>query len=450
VSPSQTIAPVFVAGRESKSIQIPISLTGANCKTAETVALVDCGASGCFVDTALVTRLGWQTTWFAVLRTAYNVDGTMNENGLIWLMVSLTLWIGDKDERHNFYVIQCGNEDIILGLPWLWEANPIIDWASGMVELPDAKPSRPLEDIVTQHNFKQYNGRCEDYVTAEWYEEWYNHQECVCRTTISTAQAAEKEREPIILPPEFADFADVFQKPEVPLPPHCPFDHTIELNDSFVPRRAKNYSLNPKEMEALKVFIDKNLKEGKILPSKSLQASPFFFVLKKDGMFHPCQDYWYVNSHTIKNAYPLPRISNLIDTLKHSCYFTKLDIWWGYNNIRIKETDQWKATFTTPYGLYEPMVMFFGQCNSPPMFQAFMNHIFADYLAEGWLIIYMDDHMCTRSIWRNTSRMFGWFSSVCVSTSSAWNWRNVSFAHPRQNTLGWLLAKVRSWWTPSN
>jgi len=62
VSPSLSIAPVFVAGRESKSIQIPISFTGENRKTAETQALVDCRASGCFVDAALVTRLGWQMT----------------------------------------------------------------------------------------------------------------------------------------------------------------------------------------------------------------------------------------------------------------------------------------------------------------------------------------------------------------------------------------------------
>jgi len=150
---------------------------------------------------------------------------------------------------------------------------------------------------------------------------------------ISTALAAEKEKEPIVLPLEFSDFADVFKKPEVPLPPHRPFDHTIELDDSFVLRQVKNYSLNPKEMEALKAFIDENFKEGKILPSKSLQVSPFFFVLKKDGTFHPCQDYHYINSHTIKNAYPLPCISDLVNTLKHSRYFTKLDIRWGYNNI---------------------------------------------------------------------------------------------------------------------
>jgi len=64
--------------------------------------------------------------------------------------VSLTLWIGDKDERHALYVIQCGNENAILGLPWLHDANPIIDWATDMVELPDLKLSRPLEDAVTQ------------------------------------------------------------------------------------------------------------------------------------------------------------------------------------------------------------------------------------------------------------------------------------------------------------
>ena len=86
-------------------------------------------------------------------------------------------------------------------------------------------------------------------------------------------------------------------------------------------------------------------------------------------------------------------ISDLVDFLKHSHYFIKLNIRWGYNNIRIKEMDQWKAAFTTPYGLYKLTVMFFGQCNSPPTFQAFMNHIFANYLVEGWLIIYMDNLM---------------------------------------------------------
>ena len=77
--------------------------------------------------------------------------------------------------------------------------------------------------------------------------------------------------------------------------------------------------------------------------------------------------------------------------MKDLTLFTMFDIRWGYNNIRIRETDQWKAVFITPFGLFEPTVMFFGFCNAPPMFQAFMNHIFADMIAERWLKIYMDD-----------------------------------------------------------
>ena len=119
-------------------------------------------------------------------------------------------------------------------------------------------------------------------------EERYPPTEYIAYTTISTSLAANKEKEAVVLPPKFSDFTDMFKKPEIPFLPHQPFNHTIELDDSFVLHQVKNYLLNPKEMEALKAFIDENLKEGKIILSKSLQASPFFFVLKKDGMFHPC------------------------------------------------------------------------------------------------------------------------------------------------------------------
>ena len=102
-------------------------------------------------------------------------------------------------------------------------------------------------------------------------------------------------------------------------------------------------------------------------------ASPFFFVSKKDPGLRSCQDYRYLNEHTIKNAYPLPLISELLDKLKGAYRFTKLDMWWGYNNIRIREGDQWKAAFKTNKGLYEPTLMFFGMCNSPATFQSMMD-----------------------------------------------------------------------------
>ena len=72
--------------------------------------------------------------------------------------------------------------------------------------------------------------------------------------------------------------------------------------------------------------------------------------------------------------------------------------------MQIKQGDEWKAAFITPLGLFEPTVMFFGLCGSPPTFQAFMNHNFADYIREQWLVIYMDDLMIgvTRSVQKDS------------------------------------------------
>ena len=81
----------------------------------------------------------------------------------------------------------------------------------------------------------------------------------------------------------------------------------------------------------------------------------------------------------------------MMDRLKKAKYFTKLDICWGYNNVRIKTGDKWKAAFVTNRGLFEPNVMFFGLANSPSMFSALMNNIFKDLIVLGKVTIYLDD-----------------------------------------------------------
>jgi hypothetical protein len=138
-------------------------------------------------------------------------------------------------------------------------------------------------------------------------------------------------------------------------------------------------------------------------------ASPFFFVDKKDGKLWPCQDYQYLNEHTIKNAYPLPLISELLDKLKGARWFTKLDVQWGYNNVRIRDGDQWKAVFKTNKGLFELTVMFFSMCNSLATFQAMMDSTFVNLINEGIIIIYMDDIFIfgpdKETLTRNTKRV---------------------------------------------
>ncbi len=80
-----------------------------------------------------------------------------------------------------------------------------------------------------------------------------------------------------------------------------------------------------------------------------------------------------------------------MDKVKTAKYFTKMDVRLGYNNVRNHEGDEWKAAFKTKYGLFEPLVMFFGLCNSPGTFQHMMDNIFIIQTTKGWMIIYMDD-----------------------------------------------------------
>ena len=149
--------------------------------------------------------------------------------------------------------------------------------------------------------------------------------------------------------------------------------------------------MSPKEKEEQREFLSQNLHLQRIRHSKSPYASRFFLIRKKDGKFCPVQDYRNLNKWTIPNKYPLPLISELIYDLAEKHLFLKFDIQWGYNNIRIKEGDEYKAAFKTSEGLFELMVMFFGLTNSPATFQRMMDDIFQDEIAQGWLHIYMDD-----------------------------------------------------------
>jgi hypothetical protein len=138
-------------------------------------------------------------------------------------------------------------------------------------------------------------------------------------------------------------------------------------------------------------MIQTALKKGYVQRSKGPYATKTFTIKKKNGKLRPIMDYRSLNEHTIKNKYPLPLISQLIDRMRGCTLFTKFNICWGYNNIRIKDGNQWKAAFLTHKGLFEPMVMYFGLTNSPATFQTMMDTIFTDEIAKGWLTVYMDD-----------------------------------------------------------
>ena len=188
-------------------------------------------------------------------------------------------------------------------------------------------------------------------------------------------------------------FTHLFNKKKFEkLPERRKWDHEINLTEE-APKElnAKAYTMTLKEEEALNQWLDEQLKAGLIVESKSRYTAPCFYIPKKDGSLRLVQDYRKLNQVTIKDKIPLPLIGEVINKLKEAKYFNKLDLIWEYNNIQIKEGDEWKAAFLTNKGLFEPQVIYFGLCNSPRTFQRMMNSIFRELLYKGVLANYMDD-----------------------------------------------------------
>ena len=153
----------------------------------------------------------------------------------------------------------------------------------------------------------------------------------------------------------------------------------------------KVYTMTLKEEEALNQWLDEQLKAGLIVESKLRYAAPYFYIPKKDSLLWLIQDYRKLNQVTIKDKTLLPLIGEVIDKLKETKYFNKLDLIWEYNNIWIKKGDELKAAFLTNKGLFKLQVMCFGLCTSLGIFQKMMNSIFQELLHEGVLANYMDN-----------------------------------------------------------
>ena len=172
-----------------------------------------------------------------------------------------------------------------------------------------------------------------------------------------------------MVPRRFHKYLKVFEKKESErMPTRKTWDHAIDLREGFMPKKGKIYPLSRVEREEVQEFVKDQLRKGYIRPLKSPQTSLVFFVSKKDEKKRMVQDYQYLNSWTIKNNYPLPLILDLIDSIGKKKVFTKMDLCWGYNNVRIKKGDEWKTAFSIPEGSFEPTVMFFGLTNSPATF----------------------------------------------------------------------------------
>jgi len=212
----------------------------------------------------------------------------------------------------------------------------------------------------------------------------------IARIVAEKEKELEKEKDVIVVrmteemvPRQFHKYLKVFEKKESErMLMRKAWDHVIDLREGFVLKKGKIYLLLRVEREEVQEFMKDQLRKRYIRPSKSPQMSPVFFVPKKDGKKRMVQDYWYLNSWMVKNNYLLLLISDLIDSIGKKKVFTKMDLCWRYNNVRIKEGDEWKAAFSMLERSFKPTVMFFVLTNSPATFQAMINDLLRDLVVD--------------------------------------------------------------------
>jgi hypothetical protein len=386
-------------------MKIPVSFRTSYAR-ADKQILVDSGATDNFIDPRLLKRLGLRSLRLERPRKIWNIDGTNNRAGMISDYVDLNVQSGNKGTKMRFLVTDLGLEDLILGYPWLAYFEPKFSWKEGVIDtthLPIIIRSlswhQTTQTIVSNATVARIvtdpiNDREKDQIVQELEREYLSGRGMATQF----AQDAQQYTQMVEIPSEYRRHAKVFdEEASNRFPPSRPWDHAIELKaDAPKAIDCKIYPVTPTEDEALLKFLKDMQKRGYIRPSKSPYASSFFFIRKKDGKLRPVQDYQKLNQWTIPNRYPLPLIPELIAQVKDAEIFSKFDVRQGYNNVCIKKGDEHKAAFKTKYGLFEPLVMFFGLRNSPSTFQAMMDQEFRDIIEEQRLlgteiIIYMDD-----------------------------------------------------------
>jgi hypothetical protein len=346
VSPYLNVYSVTIANISRNSIYVPINI-GSSKQNVET--LIDSGTGGLFIDQNFAKN--FKINYLDEPVKAYNVDGTENKWGMINAYVNLKFELGDRKFNEHFYVTGLGKQRIILGFPWLHKHNPIIDWKKGEITF---KPFRinwrrlmekgkqiqqeqqpKIEEVEDDEELKNWTtlplkeNKMGVYIKLLETDVWIHKTNITMKLAIEGNSKKMDKTDEQLIPAEYHKYLDIFSEEKAHrFPKSRPWDHKIKIKERFESKSFKNCNLALAEQIELDKFLKENLEKGYIQPSQLPMASPFFFVSKKDSKLRPCRDYRYLNDWTVKNFYPLPLILEIMDKLRGTKYFTKLDVQW--------------------------------------------------------------------------------------------------------------------------
>ncbi|GJU21229.1 putative reverse transcriptase domain-containing protein [Tanacetum coccineum] len=293
--------------------------------------------------------------------------------------------------NHSFNIdlmsLELGSFDAIIGMDWLVKYQAIIVCAEKIVRIPWGN-----ETLIVHGDGSNRGNEAHLHIISYTKTHEYMLKGCLVFlanvTTKETEEKSEKKRLKDV--PIVRDFLDVFPEDLSGLPPTRQVEFQINLIPGAAPVARAPYRLAPYEMKELLEQLKELSDKGFIRPSSSPWGALVLFVKKKDGSFRMCIDYRELNSLTVKNRYPLPRIDDLFDQLQGSSIYSKIDLRSGYHQLRVREEDIPKATFRTHYGYYEFQVMPFGLINAPAVFMDLMNRVCKPYL-DKFVIVFNDD-----------------------------------------------------------
>lgn len=193
------------------------------------------------------------------------------------------------------------------------------------------------------------------------------------------------------------------------------------------------------ERNEVNAQVDEWLKNKIIQPSVSEYASPIVLVKKKDGTKRLCVDFQLLNKKIVKDRYPLPLIEDQLDALQNARVFSTLDLKNGFFHVRVDESSRKYTAFIVPDGHFEFLRVPFGLCNSPAIFQKFVNVIFKDLVHEGAVLIYMDDLIVPAMDYETGLRNLERVLNAASQSGLSINWKKCNLLQTKVEYLGYVI-----------
>ncbi|KAK1693984.1 hypothetical protein QYE76_010681 [Lolium multiflorum] len=347
---------------------------------AQAIALADTGSTNTFMDLTFAQAHNIPLTKVKHRSVKVAGGGTLSSTAMAY---NCPFSIQGHKFTTNFRILELQGSDIILGVNWFKEHNPVtFDFIGRQLTLGVHGQLLVLKDhLFPQDKLLISSDECNKLIAqgASGYLLVHTDQDDEQNTQHSPATPYSA------ITTLLNTFEDIFQKP-MGLPPVRDIDHQIPLTQDAKPPNIRPYRMSHSQKTAVEQLIKEMLHNREIRPSRSPYSSPVLLVRKKDKSWRLCVDFRALNEQTIKNKFPIPVIEDLLDELHGAMFFSKFDLRSGYHQIRMNESDIHKTGFSTHQGHYEYLVMPFGLCNAPATFQELMNTIFSKHLRKFVLI----------------------------------------------------------------